>query len=82
VSLVFSVSTSKLVFLLNKSYKTPKIKSTDLCLSDSNCNSHNMVSLKIKGSLIVLSIFVLFMILNVGLAFGTVQESEAAVELN
>lgn len=41
-----------------------------------------MVSLKIKGSLIVISIFVLFMILNVGLAFGTVQESEAAVELN
>jgi len=39
-----------------------------------------MVSLKVKASLVVVGVFVLFMILNVGLAFGTVQENEAAVE--
>lgn len=41
-----------------------------------------MVSVKVKASLVVLGIFGLFFIANIGLAFGTVQESEAAVETN
>lgn len=39
-----------------------------------------MLSLKTKAALVVVGIFGLFMIVNVGLAFGTVPESQAAVE--
>lgn len=39
-----------------------------------------MLSLRVKAALVVVGIFGMFMIANLGLAFGTVQENEAAVE--